>query len=586
LCRRPCCSGTSAEAAILKNIGAASFEADKKRFRMRLAGTVAVLLGLAVIAWLGRPFYQQFKEHRSQVQAQAFLAKGDYRSALLSARQTLQLDATNAVACRVMAALADFSHSPAVLDWQRRVVQVEPTTENKLVLATMALRYQSSPFPLTAQILDELAVTAATNLADYQVVAANLALSLHHPAEAETHYEIAIQLNPTNRVYELYLAIIRLGESDEAKAVQARAVLQKLRVDENFGPSALRALVVDRLAHKDAAAANGYSTNLLASPQAMLADQLQQLGILQQLKSGNFAAQLRSVQQQTNAFAVAQVSGWMQANGLVTDNIQWLTNLPASLQSQQPVRAALADAYMQNGDWQTLRDFASKGNWDEMEFLRLALVGRAWAQLGVAQVADSNWGAAINEAGNRYGAMTVLLGLTDQWQLKREREELLQRIVQKFPHERWAQHALEQLYLDAGDTAALRALYAGLFSVFPQDVGLKNNLAATCLLLKTNVPQACQWAEEIYAGKTHDLVIASTYAYALHLQGRTTEGLAALQKLDAHQLEEPDAALYYGVLLAATGATNEAAPYLKIARTKTQWLPEEKKLLSAALGEF
>jgi len=145
---------------------------------------------------------------------------------------------------------------------------------------------------------------------------------------------------------------------------------------------------------------------------------------------------------------------------------------------------------------------------------------------------------------------------------------------------------LEQLYLDAGNTAALRALYAGLFSAFPQEVGLKNNLAAACLLLKTNLPQACRWAEEIYDGKTNDLVIASTYAFALHLQGRTKEGLAVMQKLNAHQLEQPDAALYYGVLLAATGATNDAAPYLKIAQTKTQWLPEEKKLLSAALGKF
>jgi hypothetical protein len=58
-----------------------------------------------------------------------------------------------------------------------------------------------------------------------------------------------------------------------------------------------------------------------------------------------------------------------------------------------------------------------------------------------------------------------------------------------------------------------------------------------------------------------------------------------MQKLDDRALHHPDAALYYGILLVADGATNEAAPFLKIARTKTQWLPEEKKLLAAALGE-
>ena len=64
-----------------------------------------------------------------------------------------------------------------------------------------------------------------------------------------------------------------------------------------------------------------------------------------------------------------------------------------------------------------------------------------------------------------------------------------------------------------------------------------------------------------------------------HLQGRTREGLAVMQKLDEHSLTEPAAALYFGVLLHATGATNEAARFLKIAGTNSHWLPEEKLLL-------
>ena len=164
-------------------------------------------------------------------------------------------------------------------------------------------------------------------------------------------------------------------------------------------------------------------------------------------------------------------------------------------------------------------------------------------------------------------------------------EDLLERIVQQLPQERWAQNELELVYLASGDTASLQQLYSRLFAIFPQDVGLKNNLAATSLLLKTNLPQACQWAAEVYGKRSNDLIVVSTYAYALHLQGRTQDGLAALQKLDSLLLHQPDAALYYGVLLAASGATNEAAPFLKIAQARTQWLPEERLLISAALGQ-
>jgi hypothetical protein len=55
-----------------------------------------------------------------------------------------------------------------------------------------------------------------------------------------------------------------------------------------------------------------------------------------------------------------------------------------------------------------------------------------------------------------------------------------------------------------------------------------------------------------------------------------------MQKLDGRLLQRPDIALYYGVLLAATRFTNEAAPYLQIARNQGKFLPEEMKLLVEA----
>ncbi len=555
----------------------------KIRVWLWTAGIVAALILLAGTVWLGRSTYRQHEEARDQAQAQAFLAKGDYRNALLSARSTLLLDPTNVPASRVMAAIADLSHSPAALDMLRRIVQIAPTVENKLLLAAAGLRYQNPPFPLTTQILEEL---AATNLAGYQVVAASLALSTRRVAEAEEHFETAARLEPTNRLYELNLAVVRLGETNEAKAASARLVLQNLRTNADLGAAALRALVVDRLAHQELAAANDYSTQLLASPQASLADQLQQLGILQQLKSESFSARLQAVQQlaATNAPAVAAVASWMQANHLLDESVNWLTNLPVGIRNQPTVRLALADGYLQGKDWVKLRDFTAHGNWDELEFIRLALVSRVWSQLGQKEVADSNWNAAVNEAVNRFGALTALLNLAEQWQLPREQEDLLKRIVERFPREHWAQSALAQRYYAAGNTAALNQLYAKLCVIFPQNESFKNNLAATALLLKTNLTQAAQWAAEAYAQSPGNPDTASTYAFALHLQDRNQEGLAVLQKFKPAQLARPSVALYYGVLLAAAGNA-EAASYLQIARTQGRLLPEEEQLLASALGE-
>ena len=559
---------------------------ERRQKLIRLGIILVVVAAVLAGVWFGRPVYRHYREKSALKQAQIFFARGDYRNASLSVRQVLQLDPTNVPACRIMVGLAELAHSPAALDWQQRIVQNDPSLENRLQLAAVGLSCQSPPFPLASQILEELAPTA-TNLTDYQILAGRLALGLRQMADAESHFAAAVRLEPTNHLFALNLATIRLTSTNEATAAQARAALEKFRLDASLGLPALRSLVADRLAHKDFTAADAYSTQLLANVQANLGDRLQHLEIAKQLKRGDFAAGLQALQQEaaTNAPAVAQVSGWMQANGLAADDIRWLTSLPAALQTQPPVRLARVDAYLQSTNWLALRDFASKGDWGEMEFLRLALVARSWSQLGGEQaVVDGNWSAAVNGAGDRYGALTTLLGLTEQWKMPQAREDLLQRMFGKFPREAWVGKALEQVYLAGGNTAALNRLDTKLLSNFPQNAVFKNNLAATCLLLKTNLPQACQWAREVYAGNTNSPDAASTYAYALYLQGRTKDGLAVMQKLDASLQQQPDAALYYAVLLAASGATNEAAFYLKIARTKTQWLPEEKRLLAAAGG--
>jgi Flp pilus assembly protein TadD len=120
---------------------------------------------------------------------------------------------------------------------------------------------------------------------------------------------------------------------------------------------------------------------------------------------------------------------------------------------------------------------------------------------------------------------------------------------------------------------------------FPDTAADKNNLAATALLLKIDVPTARQWAAEDYARNPGDPYAASTYAFALHLQGRDKQGLAVLEKLPPAELAQPSVALYYGVLLAAAGNADQAMPWLQNAQTKGHLLPEEQELLSAALGK-
>jgi tetratricopeptide (TPR) repeat protein len=162
------------------------------------------------------------------------------------------------------------------------------------------------------------------------------------------------------------------------------------------------------------------------------------------------------------------------------------------------------------------------------------------------------------------------------------REDLLWQIAKRFPGQHWVWRELERSYLATGNTRGLNKLYSTMASYAPKTIAAQNNLAATSLLLKLNLPKAHELAKEIYSAHPEEAIVTSTYAFSLHLQGRTKEGLAALEKLKPEALETPSVAVYYGLLLSEAGETNDAGKYLGIAR-KAELLPEEKALVAEAL---
>jgi tetratricopeptide (TPR) repeat protein len=187
----------------------------------------------------------------------------------------------------------------------------------------------------------------------------------------------------------------------------------------------------------------------------------------------------------------------------------------------------------------------------------------------------------MRDAGDRLGPLTALMTLATTWGQDQARDDLLWQIAQHFPRERWALRELEHLYLAAGNTRGLNKVYSTMTSYAPGNFIAQNNLAATSLLLKLNLPRSHALAKEVFTQHPKEAIVTSTYAFSLHLQGRTKEGLGVLEKLPPEALENPPVALYYGLLLSASGETNKAAKYLGIAR-KADLLPEEKALVAEA----
>jgi hypothetical protein len=537
---------------------------------------------LAVLWFAGRPAYHRFKEKRSLAQAEKFLVRGDYRNTSLSARQVLAANPRNLRACSIMAELADIARAPQVLDWRRRLSELSPTPENKLLLASAALRVQGPPYPLAAQALEELG-PFATNLAAFHLVSAELALKLNRPATAEQHFEAATRLEPTNELHRLNLAVLRLRSTNAILAAEAQTTLQALSASTNHSAVALRWLMADHFERKEFEAALQCSTRLLASPQCVLEDRMQHLSILWEAKKPAFDNFLSETRRwvAANASGIYALNAWMIGHDRVAEARLWLASLPVQVRAEQPVPLAVVDCYTAAKDWRGLDGFLQEQKWGDLEFMRHAFLSQCAAEQKDALSADAHWRLALKEAGGRVGPLISMLTMAASWGRAEAEEDLLWRIVQKSPRERWAVRELDRRYGVQGNTRGLNKLYGRIMNYDPKNVIARNNFAATSLLLKINLARAHEIARQLFLACPDDPVVASTYALSRHLQGRTADGLGVLAKLKPELLDQPSLALYYGILLQADRQTNKAGRYLELAR-KAPLLPEERALAALA----
>ncbi|MFL6596118.1 MAG: tetratricopeptide repeat protein, partial [Chthoniobacterales bacterium] len=149
---------------------------------------------LALVALLGcgalRGYGGWRKQHLAK-QTAAFVAKGDFKSAVLVARRLLDLDPANLAACRAMAEIAEKTRSAEAINWRRKIVYGEPTSANQLALARCALAFGQRE--LSEAVLHAMPESARDSV-DYHQIAGAEALARKDMATAEKHFAAATAL--------------------------------------------------------------------------------------------------------------------------------------------------------------------------------------------------------------------------------------------------------------------------------------------------------------------------------------------------------------------------------------------------------
>lgn len=516
--------------------------------------------------------------------ARAYFAKADMRNTILSLQQVLTTNPRNIEACRMMAGLTEAARSPGALVWRQRVLELNPKSfEDRLALAQTAIIFQD--YPLATNALAGVAEVDKKTAA-YHNIAGSACLMGGKPEEAETHFSESVRLDPSNPIPQVNLAVVRLHMTNALDMAEARIALQRVILNSTnatLRSQSRRELIIDAMRFNDIPMALTISKELSEQTNSVFTDKLLRLDVLQKTKSAEFQPTLVSYQREaaTDPAKLFDLANWQVSKLSPAQALGWLQSLPMQTRTNQPAALLAAQCQLQLGDWHGLQAAIQPQNWNELEFIRHALVARALREQGLTEASTAEWGVALNSASHQKGSLISLFRLAAEWKWNTEAEQIIWIVVNNYPEEKWAAATLSQYLMAGHRTRSLMELFGIMFKRTPDDLETENNLAMTAMLLGAQELNPYGMAQQVYEKSPKNPSYASTYAFALYLQKKYTDALKVMQQLTPKDLETPSIDGYYGLILKANGRNAESKTWLSRS-SKAQLLPEEQALFDQA----
>lgn len=551
--------------------------------RLALYAGVAALALLLIILFgtYGSKLYSGWRETRLLKRASTMLEKKDFLGADRIARQVLEHHRDSIPAFYILADATEKQNSEETVSWRAQIARLQPDNiDSQLNLASAALRF--GQIDLARKTLERIGPRAEDRAA-FHVVAGWLARAEGNLADQEKEFEIALQKDPKNDLYQFNLAAIQIRSADPGKSELARANLERLTQIPEFRSGALRALLNDAVDRKDLENADRFAQQLQMSPQVTFGDYLLCLNFYRKLDAKKFDALLEKVKPVAvrNPADLGLLMDWMNQNGLAAEVIQWMEKLPSEGTDRPPPAVAIAAAFAELKNWSRLRRWTRSESWGNEDYLRLGYQAFAAHQLRQSSSDaefDTMWRAATHAAAGQPDHEIKLARLASKWNLAIESEELWSNLSRNPPTRRESLDALQKMYRANNDLRKLYDVLQRLHEISPNEIAIAAGLARLGLNIDQNTKQAQELAKQAYDHAPQDWNCAITYAFSLYVQGRTTEGLEVLKKLPPEALRDPHNAVYAAVLLLDLNQGDAAREYIQTAK-RGQLYSEEKRLL-------
>ncbi len=564
---------------------------------------VVLVVGLPAV-WFGPRVYSHWQQERLLRRAREGLQKNEVPIAAITLRRVLNLNPDNLEATRAMAKLAETylpSEAPAL---HERVCQLAPDSlPDATAWALAALRIGQT---VQADDAFERMKKLGPPSVAFHEIGGHIALDFGRLEEARGHFARALELDPTKESNQLELAAIEIRQPDVARQDAARETLGRLRENPKLRPTAVRALVADRIDHEMINEALALAQDFVIDPEATFHDRLQYLAILRTREDPSFvftttfdeksriplglvpgtqertfASYLNDLQAEArdDAAKVASLIAFLNSRRLSLLACEWTRTMKPEFISVPPIAPPLAEAFRLTLDWRRLEELVAEGEWGFLEFMRFAYWSRVVQEKGDRATAVVHWATAIKLAEYRHERLVALARTVSAWGWSNEFEEILWISARNSKRPREALEELARIYREKRDAQKLLTIWSSLLELDPADVTARKQWVRLALLLLPNERfRAGTVAQELYRAQPEDAEIATSYALVLHFRLQHREGLAVMSKLTPEQLRTPAVAGYYAIFLFANDQREETAKFLALAQDATL-LREERELI-------
>ena len=420
--------------------------------------------------------------------------------------------------------------------------------------------------------------------ADYHALRSDVALIRHDLVRYEKELLEAKRFDPQDKKYELALATLHVTANDFATHEVGVRELLDLRDDESFHRDAMHRLADDALRRNQITRVLEYGRELDSLSKRDFSDRLLLLSISKAANEAETQSLLEELKKDASddVGKIGALIGWMNSQKMSAEAVAWIKTLPPTLLVKRTTPLNVTEAFMATSDWEGLRKFCAGMKWDAFDYMRNALAARrALRELGQVQESSQQWKEAVAKVGTRPEQIFGLAGLARKWGWQNEAIDLWWLAAKDPINAEKTLRMLYDFYAGRRDTQELYRVLVHLERVRPTDLAVRNNFAQISLLLNLNADQAYRLAREVYEQEPKNPNYAATYAFSLYLQGDVKKALQALAGFSEAELEQPQIAAYYGVLLASSGDFSRAAKFLDLGE-KAYLLPGEKKLLEKA----